>query len=177
MTDRSGRDRRQAGKRQRGILRALGSHGVWTPGCGWGAGAADCNTEGVLRTLVLRGEVTTDAAPGRAPSRWWLTALGYSWLVHDAAHDGNTPQAEYARVLKGIEDGDPEVMDTYREFAGDYSEDQLMADAGWVPHDGTDLRDELAEQYNSEVSAAFWHEVERLANSGAGTCGDCGCSK
>jgi hypothetical protein len=87
MTDRSGRDRRQAGKRQRSMLRGLGSHGVWSPGCGWGAGAADRNTEGVLRTLVMRGEVTTNAAPGRAPTRWWLTALGYAWLVHDAAHD------------------------------------------------------------------------------------------
>jgi hypothetical protein len=99
-----------------------------------------------------------------------------SWIF-----DGNTTQAEYARVLKGIEDGDPEVMDAYREpdlsgeFAGDYSEDQLMADAGWVPHDGTDLRDDLAAQYNSEVSAAFWHEAERLARSGAGTCSSCGC--
>lgn len=87
MTDRSGRDRRQAGKRQRSMLRVLGRRGVWSPGCGWGAGANDRHTEAVLRTLVLRGEVTTDAAPGRAPSRWWLTSPGYAWLVHDAAHD------------------------------------------------------------------------------------------
>jgi hypothetical protein len=35
-----------------------------------------------------------------------------------------------------------------------------------VPHDGTDLRDDLASQYLSQSRIAFWNEVERtcLAN-------------
>jgi hypothetical protein len=89
-----------------------------------------------------------------------------SWVV-----DGSTSAVSARGLVKGIEDGDPAMLDSIREpglsgeYAGDYTEDQLMTDAGWVPHDGTDLRDDLASQYNQEVSAAFWHEVERLARN------------
>jgi hypothetical protein len=89
-----------------------------------------------------------------------------SWVV-----DGSTSAVSARGLVKGIEDGDPAVLDSIREpslsgeFADDYSEDELMADARWVPNDGTDLRDELATQYNNEVSTAFWHEVDRLARN------------
>jgi hypothetical protein len=89
-----------------------------------------------------------------------------SWVV-----DGSTSAVSARGLVKGIEDGDPAVLDSIREpslsgeFADDYTEDELMADARWVPNDGTDLRDDLATQYNNEVSAAFWHEVERLARN------------
>ena len=78
-------------------------------------------------------------------------------------------QDAYRIVLNGIEDCDPEVLDYFRvpslsgEFADDYSEDDLMGDVGWVPNDGTMLRDDLADQYNREVSDSFWSEVERIA--------------
>jgi hypothetical protein len=42
-----------------------------------------------------------------------------------------------------------------------YALADLMSHAGWVPHDGTDLRDELASQYESQARIAFWNEVER----------------
>jgi hypothetical protein len=85
-----------------------------------------------------------------------------SWVT-----DGNTDQATYARLLRGITDGDPEVLDSIRtpdlsgEYADDYSEADMLADAGWVPHDGTALADDLAAIYLDTVSAAFWAEVER----------------
>jgi len=88
-----------------------------------------------------------------------------SWVF-----DGNTTLDTYQHVQKGILEGDPAVMDAYRtpslsgEYADDYSEDDLMKDAGWVPHDGTDLRDSLAHQFEDEASDAFWHEVERMCN-------------
>lgn len=107
--------------------------------------------------------------PSTPEARTWRVAQANGKAAASWVFDGNTNRETYAHVLKGIEDGDPEVMDSIRtpslsgEFADDYSEAQLMSDIGWVPNDGTDMRDELAEQYNTEVSAAFWHEVERAA--------------
>lgn len=89
MTDRSARNKIM-GKRQRHVLRALGDHGVWYQGCGWGYGT-DSQAEAVLRTLVARGEVTNDydgnydGEPGLV--RYWLTPEGWRWLVIDAALD------------------------------------------------------------------------------------------
>jgi len=108
-------------------------------------------------------------APYTPEHRVWAKAQEHGKAAASWVFDGNTPQEQYARVLQGIEDGDPEVMDAYRapdlsgEYADSYSEDDLMADIGWVPHDGTAMRDDLAGQFNADVSAAFWHEVERLA--------------
>lgn len=88
-----------------------------------------------------------------------------SWVI-----EPSMSQETLRAIIRGIADGDPAVLDSIREpslsgeFAGDYSEDDLMADVGWVPHDGTMHRDDLATQYNQEVTTAFWHEVERLAN-------------
>lgn len=76
-------------------------------------------------------------------------------------------KARCREVLTGIRDGDPAVLDSIHapvgdlSDGGDYTEDDLMADAGWVPHDGTALRSELAEQYAADVVTAFWHQVER----------------
>lgn len=70
-------------------------------------------------------------------------------------------------VLTGIREGDPAVLDSIHSPAGDlsdggdYTEADLLEDAGWVPHDGTALRDELTEQYQARVPEAFWHQVER----------------
>lgn len=91
MTNRSqDRPGRQAGKRQRHMLRSLADEGVWFAGCGWGHGS-DSQTEAVLDTLVLRGEVTNDyhdnydGEPG--PVRYWLTPAGWRWLIIDSALD------------------------------------------------------------------------------------------
>ena len=89
--------------------------------------------------------------------------------------DGNTPAAVYAEVLKGIEDGDPQVMDAYRapdlsgEFADSYSEHLLIAETGLgdaelMPDDEwNEAVSEAANAYNDAASAAFWAEVERVA--------------
>ena len=42
-----------------------------------------------------------------------------------------------------------------------YALADLMSNAGWVPHDGTNLRDELAGQYERQARTAMWNEVER----------------
>jgi hypothetical protein len=117
-------------------------------------------------------EVNADGCPynpSTPEARVWRQAQTNGKAAASWVFDGNTTRETYARMLKGIDDGDPEVMDSVRtpslsgEYGDDYSEDDLMSDVGWVPNDGTDMRSDLAEQYNVEVSAAFWHEVERMA--------------
>lgn len=82
--------------------------------------------------------------------------------------DGNTSEETYRRVLKGIDDGDPEVMDAYRapdlsgEFADSYSEDDLAEELD-TDRDTYDGWDEAANAYSDAAGASFWSEVERLA--------------
>ena len=109
---------------------------------------------------------------GNTPEyRVWKIARDNGKAAASWVFDGNTPRETYAAVLRGIENDDPEVMDAYRtpdfsgEYADDYSEDDLMRDADWVPNDGTDLRDALTSQYLQEVSDAFWGEIERTARA------------
>jgi hypothetical protein len=84
-----------------------------------------------------------------------------SWVF-----DGNTSLETYQRYLRGIEDGDPLVMDSLREpslsgeFAADYSERDLARDLGFGPD--KDISD-YAETWSQAASEAFWHEVERIA--------------
>jgi hypothetical protein len=53
--------------------------------------------------------------------------------------DGNTPDETYRRVLQGITDGDPEVLDAYRvpdlsgEYASDCTETGLADELGLDP--------------------------------------------
>lgn len=120
--------------------------------------------------IYTTGVNTNPYFPYTPEHRVWEIAqkhgkAGASWVF-----DGNTPRDTYQHVLQGILDGDPEVMDAYNtpnlsgEYADGYTEDQLMQDAGWVPNDGTDLRDELCRQYDMEASDAFWTEVERMCS-------------
>lgn len=108
-------------------------------------------------------------APNTPEHRVWEQAQEHGRAAASWVFDGNTDKATYQRFLKGIDDGDPEVLDSIHSPVGDlsgdgdYTVDDLMADAGWVPHDGTDLRDALAEQYACEVPQAFWDEVGRQA--------------
>jgi hypothetical protein len=85
--------------------------------------------------------------------------------------DGNTSRETYCRVLKGIEDIDPEVMDAYRvpdlsgEWEGNYTDPDLARD---LELDTDDLAyDEIladaASTYLDAASEAFWAEVERIA--------------
>lgn len=83
-----------------------------------------------------------------------------SWVF-----DGNTTAETYRWYVRGIDEGDPEVLDSLREpslsgeFAGDYSEQDLARD---LELDDDEL-DDAANAYNEAASEAFWHEVERAA--------------
>jgi hypothetical protein len=85
-----------------------------------------------------------------------------------SAFDGNTGPDFYRWALKGIEDGDPAVLESFREpslsgeYMDGYSEQDLLSELeaeGETP----DTQDELADEYLQAARDAFWAEVERAA--------------
>jgi hypothetical protein len=84
-----------------------------------------------------------------------------SWVF-----DGGTPGDAYRRVLRGIEEGDPAVLDAIEPPAigpaAEYTEDDLARDLGTEPGDPALPR------AVSAYADAFWHETERTAREHAG---------
>jgi hypothetical protein len=99
-----------------------------------------------------------------------------SWVF-----DGNTDDATYARVLRGITDGDPEVLDAYRppDLSGEWADGETPATLAKrvdvVPHDGTLLLDDVCSIYEQAASEAFWAEIERVCREHASTSYRCPC--
>ena len=86
------------------------------------------------------------------------TAHG-SWVI-----DGNTTEETALRILRGYEDGDPEIMDLAPyplsgEWAGE-SIPELSADLGLDPEDA-----EIADTFCEAYEDAFWTEVLRSARA------------
>ena len=53
--------------------------------------------------------------------------------------DGNTSEATYSAVLKGIEDGDPAVLDTFPTFSfGEWAGESVKEILGDIPEDNAD---------------------------------------
>jgi hypothetical protein len=85
--------------------------------------------------------------------------------------DGNTAPETYARVLRGIEDGDPEILDAYRmpDLSGEYADDPTPATLAAMLELDPEDEDQAAEledccdAYCDGASEAFWAEVERAA--------------
>lgn len=78
-----------------------------------------------------------------------------SWVI-----DGNTKTETVQRILKGIEEGDPEVMDLQPsplsgEWAGESITEILGAEATTEDMDA----------YEEGFSEAFWMEVEQSARA------------
>ena len=83
-----------------------------------------------------------------------------SWMF-----DGNTPEDTYRAVLRGIEDGDPAILDAYPSPGlsadGGYTEAGLARDLGL---DGENqLIPDAVTAYLDAADESFWHETERLA--------------
>jgi hypothetical protein len=83
-----------------------------------------------------------------------------SWMF-----DGNTPGDTYHSVLRGIEDGDPAILDAYPSPGlsadGGYTDADLARDLGL---DGEDqLPPDTPTVYLDAAAETFWHETERLA--------------
>jgi hypothetical protein len=79
--------------------------------------------------------------------------------------DGNTPEDAYRAVLRGIDDGDPAILDAHPapglSAGAGYSHADLADDLGL---DGEDqLPPGAAIAYLDAADQTFWHETERLA--------------
>ena len=84
--------------------------------------------------------------------------------------DGNTPEEEYQRVLRGIEEGDPAVLGATEPPAigpgAGYDQDDLARDLGIEPADRALPR--AVSAYAGAFTGAFWQETERAARDHAG---------
>jgi hypothetical protein len=84
--------------------------------------------------------------------------------------DGTTSDAGYRRVLRGIDEGDPAVLDAIEPPAigagPGYGQDDLARDLGTEPGDRALPRATSA--YADAFTDSFWREVERTARDHAG---------
>ena len=88
-----------------------------------------------------------------------------SWVF-----DGNTKDETYKRVLQGIKDGDPEILDAFRtpNLSGEYADDptpQTLAEDYDLDSDNDPegwRLDEACTAWENAASDAFWAEVERV---------------
>ena len=86
------------------------------------------------------------------------------------AFDGGTDDATYRKVLAGLRDGDPAVLDSFRtpdlsgEWSGDPTQDTLAAEYGVSEDDKRAewLVDELGTVWMDAAGEAFWSEIERV---------------
>jgi Domain of unknown function (DUF4314) len=87
-----------------------------------------------------------------------------SWVF-----DGSTPEEAYRRVLRGIDGGDPAVLDAIEPSAigpaAGYDEDDLARDLGIAPGDRALNR--AVSAYAGAFTDTFWREVERTAREHA----------
>lgn len=90
-----------------------------------------------------------------------------SWVF-----DGNTSLDTYARVLAGLHDGDPEVLDALPspdlsgQWADGYTPRQLFEDVGASPGDASfwpEAMSDLCDQYDLGFTGAVHETVEREA--------------
>lgn len=86
--------------------------------------------------------------------------------------DGNTSKATYEHFLKGLADGDPEVLDAYMppswlsgEFAGE-SMNELIGSPDTPAQE--ERVDDVAQAYELAAEGAYWHELERMARYAVG---------
>lgn len=93
------------------------------------------------------------AEHGRAAASWYF--------------DGNTSRATYAYVLAGLEDGDPQVLDTLpcAPLSGEYADDPTPASV--LADLGVDEDDDAASSYLSAYEEAFAEAVEDAIETAA----------
>lgn len=85
--------------------------------------------------------------------------------------DGNTSKETYARFLKGIEEDDPEILESIREpgfsgeYAGDYDENDLLHELGCERMDmPTEDVDKIVSACDYAMTEGFWREIERVCH-------------
>jgi hypothetical protein len=85
------------------------------------------------------------------------------------AFDGNTSLETYARILKGIEEGDPEILDAFNtpNLSGEYADGPTpasLADQYGIENRDWVL-DQVCDAWLGAASDAFWKVVEHTCRS------------
>lgn len=82
-----------------------------------------------------------------------------SWVI-----DGNTSEDQAKRLLKGITDGDPKIMDMAPSpLSGEWAGESIPELSDEY---GIDLTNEInADEFEQGFSEGFWDEVERSAKA------------
>jgi hypothetical protein len=84
------------------------------------------------------------------------------------AFDGNTVTETYRKVLAGIEDGDPAILDAYDEpginGSSEFTSRDLCDEIG-VDYDLSTTRDvdKISDAYEQAAQETFWTEIEHAA--------------
>ena len=85
------------------------------------------------------------------------------------ALDGNTSEVAWQRVLRGIDDGAPAILDALEPASlgadAGYTEADLACDLGVTPADPGLAR--AADAYSAAFTSSFWQEAERAARAHA----------
>jgi len=103
-------------------------------------------------TEIIRNARNDGRRAGKAAASW--------------AFDGNTSDETYARVLRGIDDGDPEVLDSLREpnLSGEWADDPTprtlqddyaVSDARWES-----IGDDVCDAWECAARDTFWAAIE-----------------
>jgi len=80
-----------------------------------------------------------------------------SWVI-----DGTTTEETARRILRGLDDGDPEILDMQpAPLSGEYAGESIpeLSEQYGIPLDD----DEVATVFETAFSEAYWAEVERAA--------------
>ena len=96
-------------------------------------------------TLIAQAS-EAGAEHGRAAASWYF--------------DGSTDRATYAAVLRGIEEGDPAVLDTFPHspLSGEWADDPTPATV--LDELGVDESDDAASDYLDAYELGFTEAVE-----------------
>ena len=133
--------------------------GVECPSCGAYTYGDEFYTPETCGNCLARIPTVEDRArdlgrdAGKAAASWFF--------------DGNTSAETYARVLQGLEDGDPEVMGSLPsgplsgEWAGDRTPASLLAELDLSEDD--DRVDDICDAFEDGFYAASVEEIERVA--------------
>lgn len=88
--------------------------------------------------------------------------------------DGNTTAETYAAVLRGLDEGDPAIMDQlpHSPLSGEYADSmtpaKLLRELGWNEESvSAAQQDDLCLLYEQAFGEASQHEIERVARQQA----------
>jgi hypothetical protein len=85
------------------------------------------------------------------------------------AFDGNTSEETYQLIKKGLDNGDPAIIDRFRspdlsgEYSGDPSPGWLAQELG-INDDDFHILDDACDAWQIAADEAFWAEIERVVH-------------